>query len=156
MGKKKKLVGRVLRATRLHLMAFPLAFSAVALGADPAPPQPVLPEPSALSTPAEAYADPSKPSITIIVTKTGQQWLEKRYIAQGASQQQTVRVADLQADALEKSLAALADGDRDMQIYILADRDARFQSYVDVLKVLRKLNFSRISIIAVNARKQEK
>jgi len=156
MSKSTMLVGRVLRVSRLHLTVLLLAFSAVALGADPAPPQPVLSEPSGLLTPAEAYADPAKPSITVIVTKAGQQWLEKRFVAQGVARQQTIQIAGAQTDALEKSLATLSEGDRDMQIYILADRDTRFQNYIDVLKVLRKLNFSRISIIAVSARKPEK
>ena len=156
MAKSTMLVGRVLRASRAHLAALPLAFSAAVWGADPAPPQPVLSEPSGLLTPAEAYADPAQPSITVIVTKSGQQWLEKRFVAQGVARQQTIQVAGAQADALEKSLATLSEGDRDIQIYILADRDTRFQNYVDVLKVLRRLNFSRISIVAVNARKPEK
>ena len=155
MSKSITSVGRLLRASRPSVVTLMLALPGIVAGAEQAPLQTILPESSTLLTPAEAYADKAKPSITILVTAKGQHWLEKRFLEQGASKQKSVQIAGGQTDELEKALVMLSEGNRELQIYILADRDSRFQNYVDILKVLRQLNFSRISILATDAPKRQ-
>jgi len=145
---------RMPRAVRLLVSAIALISAASASGAEPALAPGAVVEPSTLVTPAEAFANKATPSITIMIPASGRFWVEKRFLEQSAPRQKSDQI-DRQPDALEKELVMLCEGDRDMQIYILADRDSRFQSYVDVLKVLRHLNFSRISILAINASKKE-
>ena len=89
------------------------------------------------------------PSLTIMITSTGDYYLQVRKLVDGKVSEKGFYLKDRKTDTLRIALVDIIGSIGKSPVYIEADRDSKFQSYVTVLDRLRQLGLQEVTIVTI-------
>jgi biopolymer transport protein ExbD len=86
------------------------------------------------------------PLLTIMITREGDYYVKKTYLENGTEKETILKSQGREPEALQQTITQVTGQNSGMPVQIAADKDSRFQSYVSLLDVLRKLDFVNVTI----------